>query len=147
MSGCRGKAMFELTGKTAIITGASRGIGKGIALKFAELGANIAFLHFNDGEKADETVKELEVNPCSVKLDLIYKDGSFNESPDQTKENSITVTMKDGKAYTSSETPGYRSDNMERQTFKFTDDSGKRVVLDPENIQSIIYNGTELYNA
>ena len=52
--------MFELTGKTAIITGASRGIGKGIALKFAELGANIAFLHFNDGENADETVKELE---------------------------------------------------------------------------------------
>ena len=96
---------------------------------------------------SEMTVKELEVNPCSVKLDLIYKDGSFNEAPDQTKENSITVTMKDGKAYTSSETPGYRSDNMERQTFKFTDDSGKRVVLDPENIQSIIYNGTELYNA
>ena len=96
---------------------------------------------------SEMTVKELEVNPCSVKLDLIYKDGSFNEAPDQTKENSITVTMKDGKAYTSSETPGYRSDNMERQTFKFTDNSGKRVVLDPENIQSIIYNGTELYNA
>ena len=67
MSGCRGKAMFELTGKTAIITGASRGIGKGIALKFAELGANIAFLHFNDGEKADETVKELEEKGVKVK--------------------------------------------------------------------------------
>ena len=67
MSGCRGKAMFELTEKTAIITGASRGIGKGIALKFAELGANIAFLHFNDGEKADETVKELEEKGVKVK--------------------------------------------------------------------------------
>ena len=52
--------MFDLSGKTAIITGASRGIGKGIALKYASLGANIAFMHFNDGEKADETVKELE---------------------------------------------------------------------------------------
>ena len=56
----RGRGMFELTGKTAIITGASRGIGKGIALKFASLGANVVFMHFNDGEKAEETVKELE---------------------------------------------------------------------------------------
>ena len=63
----RGRSMFELTGKTAVITGASRGIGKGIALKFAELGANIAFLHFNDGEKAEETVAELSAKGVKVK--------------------------------------------------------------------------------
>lgn len=56
----RGKMMFELTGKTAIITGASRGIGKGIALKFASLGANIAFLHFMDADNAARTEKDLE---------------------------------------------------------------------------------------
>ena len=59
--------MFELTGKTAIITGASRGIGKGIALKFAELGANIAFLHFGDGENAEQTEKELAEKGVKVK--------------------------------------------------------------------------------
>lgn len=59
--------MFELTGKTAVITGASRGIGKAIALRFAEQGANIAFLHFNDGEKAAETVSELEAKGVKVK--------------------------------------------------------------------------------
>ena len=59
--------MMELKGKTAIITGASRGIGKAIALKFASLGADIAFLHFNDDEKAEETTKELEALGVKVK--------------------------------------------------------------------------------
>ncbi|MEO7765829.1 MAG: SDR family NAD(P)-dependent oxidoreductase, partial [Ferruginibacter sp.] len=35
--------MKLLEGKTAIITGAARGIGESIAIKFAEQGANIAF--------------------------------------------------------------------------------------------------------
>lgn len=45
-----------LNGKIAIITGASRGIGRAIALKYAELGADIAVIYAGNTEKAQEVV-------------------------------------------------------------------------------------------
>jgi 3-oxoacyl-[acyl-carrier protein] reductase len=53
--------MKLLEGKVAIITGAARGIGEGIALKFAEHGANIAFTYVSDSsaEKATTLVEKL----------------------------------------------------------------------------------------
>ena len=49
--------MKLLEGKTAIITGAARGIGKAIALKYAQMGCNVAFtdLAINDAAKATES--------------------------------------------------------------------------------------------
>ncbi len=52
--------MKLLEGKTAIITGAARGIGKAVALKFAAEGANIAFTDLSIDENALATEKELE---------------------------------------------------------------------------------------
>jgi 3-oxoacyl-[acyl-carrier protein] reductase len=52
--------MKLLDGKIALITGASRGIGRGIALKFAEQGANIAFSYLSSVEKGMELEKELQ---------------------------------------------------------------------------------------
>lgn len=51
--------MKLLEGKTALITGAARGIGKAIALKFAEQGCNIAFTDLEINDAAKETEKEL----------------------------------------------------------------------------------------
>lgn len=51
--------MQLLTGKTAIITGASRGIGHGIALAFAKQGANVAFTYLSSEEKAKALEAEL----------------------------------------------------------------------------------------
>ncbi|MEZ3518438.1 MAG: 3-oxoacyl-[acyl-carrier-protein] reductase [Muribaculaceae bacterium] len=52
--------MKLLEGKVALITGAARGIGKGLALKFASEGADIAFTDLVIDENGEQTVKEIE---------------------------------------------------------------------------------------
>ena len=59
--------MKLLLGKNVIITGASRGIGKGIAELFAKHGANIAFTYHSSDEKAKLLETELSVNGCKAK--------------------------------------------------------------------------------
>ncbi len=59
--------MKLLQGKTAIITGASRGIGRAIAKTFAEQGANVAFTYLASAEKALELEKELDAFGVKVK--------------------------------------------------------------------------------
>lgn len=59
--------MKLLEGKTAIVTGAARGIGKAIALKLAQEGANIAFTDLNIDENAQATEKEIATLGVKVK--------------------------------------------------------------------------------
>ena len=57
--------MKLLDGKIAIITGASRGIGKSIALRFAQEGCNIAFTDLFEDENMKAT--EAEIAALGVK--------------------------------------------------------------------------------
>src|ERR1700752_246073 len=59
--------MKLLQGKTAIITGASRGIGHGIALAFAKEGANVAFTYLSSDEKAKALETELASHGIKAK--------------------------------------------------------------------------------
>lgn len=59
--------MGLLDGKVALITGAARGIGKAIALKYASEGADIAFTSLCINEVAETTVKEIEAFGVKVK--------------------------------------------------------------------------------
>lgn len=52
--------MKLLEGKVAVVTGAARGIGKAIALKFAQEGASVAFTDLNIDDNAKATEKEIE---------------------------------------------------------------------------------------
>ena len=52
--------MKLLEGKVALVTGATRGIGRAIALKFAENGANVAFTYLSSSTAAELLVAEIE---------------------------------------------------------------------------------------
>lgn len=59
--------MKLLEGKTAIITGASKGIGRAIAEKFVAQGANVAFTYLSSVEKGEALEKELSTGSTKVK--------------------------------------------------------------------------------
>ena len=52
--------MKLLEGKTALVTGATRGIGRAIAVKFAQAGANVAFTYRQINSNAKELTEEIE---------------------------------------------------------------------------------------
>lgn len=58
--------MKMLEGKTALITGASRGIGRRMAEIFAEQGANVAFTYLSSVEKGEALEKELSQHNTKV---------------------------------------------------------------------------------
>ncbi len=57
-----------LKGKVALITGSSRGIGRAIALKLAEQGADIIINYFRHGQAAEKTAKDIESMEVTAKV-------------------------------------------------------------------------------
>ncbi len=76
--------MIDLKGKTVLITGGARRIGRAMALAAAEAGAQVAFTYFNSLEQADETGKEL--GRLAVKYRAI--------KCDVRRENSVARTVE-----------------------------------------------------
>ena len=77
--------MKLLEGKVALVTGAGRGIGKAIALRFAQEGANVAFTDLAINEAVEETVKELEAMGVKAKA-YASNAASFDESHEVVKQ-------------------------------------------------------------
>ena len=77
--------MKLLDGKVALVTGAARGIGKAIAMRFAEQGANVAFTDLVINEAAEQTVAELEAMGVKAK-GYASNAASFEESHEVVKQ-------------------------------------------------------------
>ena len=81
--------MKLLENKVALITGASRGIGEAIALKFAQQGANIAFTYLSSEQKAKEQEDKLKALGIKAKA---YKSDAGNYA---AAEQLTTYVMND----------------------------------------------------
>ena len=81
--------MAELDGKVALITGASRGIGRAVAVRFAEEGANVAFTYRSSQEKAKALEDELKGKGVEAKA-YASDASSFEEA-----ENLVDQVLKD----------------------------------------------------
>ena len=80
--------MKRLLGKIAIITGASRGIGREIAIAFAKEGAGIAIVYSKDDSGAEETLEYLkEIGASAIK---IKRDISIFENTAQIVEEVLS---------------------------------------------------------
>ena len=93
--------MGLLTGKTAIVTGAARGIGKAIALKFAAEGANVAFTDLvidENGLNTEKVVNLIKEEFGSVDILVnnagITKDGLMMRMSEAQWDAVIAVNLK-----------------------------------------------------
>lgn len=99
--------MKLLENKTALITGASRGIGRAIAMVFAQHGANIAFTYFSSEEKAKAL--EAELGASGIKA-IGYKSNAA--SYDEAQELSKAVHQEFGSIDILVNNAGQTRDNL-----------------------------------
>ncbi|MBE5932674.1 MAG: 3-oxoacyl-[acyl-carrier-protein] reductase [Lachnospiraceae bacterium] len=88
---------MRLDGKTAIVTGGSRGIGRSICLALAKAGANVVTCYANGADGANETVRlceELGVKAMAMKADVAnYEDVSSMVAKTKEEFGSIDILV------------------------------------------------------
>lgn len=84
--------MKLLEGKTAIVTGAARGIGEAVALKFAEHGANVAFTYISDSSAEKAAALEARLTALGVKAKA-YQSNAGDFAACETFVNDVLATF------------------------------------------------------
>jgi len=98
---------FDLSGKIALVTGASRGIGKALASTCADLGVNLVIAARNEGplkETADEIRKKYKVEVLPVACD-VTKFEDLENLVNKAKEKFGTIDILINNAGVSSQSP------------------------------------------
>jgi 2-deoxy-D-gluconate 3-dehydrogenase len=65
---------FNLNGKIAIVTGASRGLGQGMAIGLAEAGADLALVASSSTDETAKKIRALGRRVCQIQADLLHAD-------------------------------------------------------------------------
>ncbi len=71
--------MFDLRGKTALVTGSNRGIGRAILLAYAQHGADVILHCRKADERAEEVIRQ--ASSCGVRCFAVYEDLSEKDGP------------------------------------------------------------------
>ncbi|UAY52016.1 3-oxoacyl-[acyl-carrier-protein] reductase [Ferruginibacter albus] len=101
--------MKLLEGKTALITGAARGIGEGIAIKFAEHGADVAFTYVSAGSADKAKALEDKLTALGVKAKA-YQSNAADYAASETLVNDILKEF--GKIDIAVNNAGISKDNL-----------------------------------
>lgn len=123
--------MNLLNGKVALVTGASRGIGEAIALKFAEEGAQVAFTYVSDGSAGKAAALEAKLGAMGVKAKA-YKSNAGDFSQCEALVNEV---LKDfGTLDVCVNNAGISKDNL---LLRLTPDQWDEVIR--VNLNSVFY--------
>ena len=83
---------IDLTGKTVLITGGSRGIGASCVKLFAEANCNVAFTYINAKDRADELISKYDNKAKAYKVDMESEE-EINASVQQTVKDFGSVDI------------------------------------------------------
>ncbi len=107
--------MGLLKGKTALITGASRGIGKAIAMLFAREGADIAITNIVDDDEFRGAIKEIEALGVKAR-GYVSNAARFEDSQQVIKDVVRDFSRIDILVNNAGITQGYPADAHDRRT-------------------------------
>jgi len=107
--------LFDLKGKTAVITGASRGLGKAMAIGLAQAGANIVITDVLDTKKAVKEIKELGRKSFGLDVDITNEE-QIDEMVKKTvaKLKKIDIFINNAGVYFPTPMPDMKEEDWDK---------------------------------
>jgi NAD(P)-dependent dehydrogenase (short-subunit alcohol dehydrogenase family) len=107
--------LFDLKGKVAVVTGASRGLGRAMALGLAQAGANVVITDVLDTKKAVKEIEALGSRSLGLKVDITNK-GQIDEMVKKTvaKFKKIDIFINNAGIYFATPMPDMKEEDWDK---------------------------------